>query len=70
MITVKVIYGFEPDASGDPVEYWFTVYSSSGEAESYVQADPEENRAKISKFISWVRGKHPDETIIDCTGTC
>lgn len=68
MITIKVIYGFEPDVYGDPVEYWFTVYSDSGESESYVQADPEENRAKISEFINRVRGKHPNEEVIDCTG--
>lgn len=68
MITVKVIYGFEPDTSGDPVEYWFTVYSNSGESKNYVQGSHEENRALIEDFINWVRGRHPDETIIDCTG--
>lgn len=70
MITVKRICGFEPDEYGDPVEYWFTIFSSSGESVSYIQSTPEENEEKIKEFIAWVRGKHPDEEIIDCTGTC
>lgn len=68
MITVKTIFGFEPDAYGDPVEYWFTIYSSSGEAKNYVQGSQEENSAKIKEFINWVRGKHPEEEVIDHTG--
>lgn len=67
MITIKTIFGFESDIYGDPVEYWFTVYSDSGESKNYVQGSQEENRALIKDFISWVRGRHPDETIIDCT---
>lgn len=70
MITVKATYGFEPDEYGDPLEWWFTVYSNSGEAKNYIQGSQEENRKNVEEFINWVRGKHPDEEIIDCTGTC
>ena len=68
MITIKIIYGFESDIYGDPVEYWFTIYSDSGESESHIQGSQEENNEKIKEFISWVRGKHPEEEVIDCTG--
>lgn len=69
MITVKAIYGFCPDEYGDPLEWWFTVYASSGEAKNYIQGSPEENSAKIKEFINWVRGKHPGEEVIDRTGS-
>lgn len=68
MITVKRICGFEPDEYGDPLEWWFTVYADSGEAKNYIQGSQEENKAKIKEFINWVRGKHPGEKVIDCTG--
>lgn len=70
MIKIETIYGFEPDEHGDPLEWWFTVFSSSGENASYIQSSDKENRAKIEEFITWVRGRHPGETIVDCTGTC
>lgn len=68
MITVKIICGFEPDVHGDPLEWWFTVYSSEGESRVYLQSTEAEKKAKINEFINWVRGKHPEEEVIDCTG--
>ena len=68
MITIKIIYGFEPDECGDPLEWWFTVYSSNGESRVYLQGSQEENRKNVEEFIAWVRGKHPDEEIVDRTG--
>jgi len=68
MITVKTIFGFEPDEYGDPLEWWFTLYSSSGESRVYLQGTQEEEKKIVSEFINWVRGKHPEEEIIDCTG--
>lgn len=68
MITVKVIYGFEPDEYGDPLEWWFTVYSNSGESRVYLQGTIEEEKRDVKEFIAWVRGRHPGEEIVDNTG--
>ena len=68
MINIKITYGFEPDVYGDPLEWWFTVYSSKGESESHIQGSQESNRKHVEEFIDRVRGKHPGEEVIDCTG--
>lgn len=46
----------------------FKLEASSGESREYLQGTQEEERQDVQEFIDWVRGKHPGEEVIDCTG--
>lgn len=46
----------------------FDLEASTGEKRTFLQGTIEEEKRDVKEFINWVRGKHPDEEVVDCTG--
>lgn len=70
MITINIwYYTLDPDFEEGPGTLdRFELASSSGESREYLQGTHEQEMRDVEEFINWVRGKHPGEEIIDCTG--
>lgn len=70
MITVSIwYYSLDPDFEEGPGTLdRFELEASTGERREYLQGTPEEINKDVEEFLTWVRQRHPGESVeMDCT---